>query len=76
MKLIVIIMGVLSLISGLFADKRIPKKKEIDPNSPEFKAMVRGILETKKGNIWTDKEFQAEKAYQEYLIETGRTNTK
>jgi len=58
------------LLSGCawFADNRQPvSHSSIDPNSPECRAMLRWILQTRAGNRWGIKEYQADVEYFRYL---------
>jgi len=40
----ILIMGFLFGSKGLFADKRVPKKKVFDTSSPEYKQMLHRII--------------------------------
>jgi hypothetical protein len=40
----ILIMGILFGSSGIFADRRVPKKRKLDTSSPEYKKMLRRII--------------------------------
>ena len=67
-KWFIIIMCVI-LLGGCawFADNRQPVSQKIDPNSPEFRAMLTYILQIKAGNRWGIKEYKADVEYFRYL---------
>ena len=64
----IIIMGFLFGSTGLFADKRVPKKRKIDTTSPEYKQMLHRIIHNRADSgilkkMAADKELEKYKKY-------------
>ncbi len=68
-KRITLLVLLVLLLSGCtwFEDKRIAVKPTIDPNSPEYRAVIMFLLENEAGNFWRTKESMSVIEYIKYL---------